>query len=71
MASSKTRTPSSDWLVQVPLSELLALQGMATELKAVQEENARLGKRVDGLHATVYKLMELVQECKSASGRRA
>lgn len=70
MASSKTHTSSSDWLVQVPLSELVALQGVTTELKAVREENARLSKRVEGLHRTVFELMELVNDL-GASRRRA
>lgn len=57
---------SSDWLVQVPLSQLVALQGMAHELEELREENKQLRRRMDGLHRTQYETMEVIGELRKS-----
>jgi len=57
---------SSDWLVQVPLSQLVALQGMANELEQLREENKQLHRRLDGLHRTQYEALEVIGELRKA-----
>lgn len=60
------QTPASDWLVQVPLSQLVALQGMAHELEELREENEQLRNRMDGLHRTQYETMEVIGELRKS-----
>lgn len=64
-------SPSSQWLVQVPLTDLLALQNMVSELEKVRMENAQLHKRIEGLHRTLYDTMEVINDLKrQVSARR-
>lgn len=54
--------PPSDWLVQVPLSQLVELQNMTAEMEKLRAENKRLLNRVDGLHRTLFDTMEKLGE---------
>ena len=54
--------PPSDWLVQVPLSQLVELQNMTAEMEKLRLENKRLLNRVDGLHRTLFDTMEKLGE---------
>lgn len=64
-------SPSSQWLVQVPLADLLALQNMVGELEKVRMENAQLHKRIEGLHCTLYDTLEVINDIKrQVSARR-
>lgn len=64
MNNASRDSPGSNWLVQVPLADLLALQNMVGELEKVRSENVQLSRRIDGLHSTLYKTMEIVTELK-------
>lgn len=64
MAVHASVPPPTDWLVQVPLSQLVALQGMEAELVALRDENERLTKRLEGLHRTTYEMMEVIRELR-------
>lgn len=55
-------TPPSDWLVQVPLSQLVGLQNMTAEMDKLRDENRRLLNRVDGLHRTLFDTLEKLGE---------
>lgn len=57
-------TLPSDWLVQVPLSQLVELQNMTAEMEKLREENKRLLNRVDGLHRTLFDTMEKLGELR-------
>ena len=59
---------TSEWMVQVPLSQLVALQNMAHELEELREENVQLRRRMDGLHRTQYDTMEVIGELRKAVG---
>lgn len=74
MVHAPPQSPA-DWLVQVPLSQLVGLQNMASELAILREENKQLRSRMDGLHRTQYDLMETILELRKSvsvpTGRRA
>jgi len=53
-------TPPNDWMVSVPLSQLVKMQQSMQQFEAMREENAKLQRRIDGLHRTVFDLMEVV-----------
>lgn len=54
--------------MQVPLSQLVALQGMAHELEELRQENVQLRRRMDGLHRTQYDTMEVIGELRKVVG---
>lgn len=56
--------PLNDWLVQVPLSQLVELQGMTVELNELRNENKKLKNRVEGLHRTLFECIEKLGEIK-------
>lgn len=56
------QTPASDWMVQVPLSQLVELQAMSVEMAKLRDENKRLLNRVDGLHRTLFDTLEKLGE---------
>ena len=62
------QTSASEWMVQVPLSQLVALQGMAHELEELRQENKHLLARMDGLHRTQYETIEVIGELKRTVG---
>lgn len=57
---------SNDWLVSVPLSQLVAMQNNAGELDKLRDENNQLKRRIDGLHRTIYDMMEVVSELRKS-----
>lgn len=56
--------PSSDWLVQVPLSQLVEIQGVLPELEQMRDENKQLKARIEGLHRTLFDALELLRELR-------
>lgn len=59
--------PTNDWLVSVPLNQLVSLQNAVSENQALREEIKRLNSRIDGLHRSQYELMEVVGELRRQS----
>lgn len=57
---------STDWMVQVPLSQLVALQNMSAEMDKLQDENMQLRRRMDGIHATLYQALERLGELQKS-----
>lgn len=62
-------TPPSDWLVQVPLSQLVNLQNMTADMDKLREENKRLLNRVEGLHRTLFDTLEKLGELQREKGK--
>lgn len=62
-------TLPNDWLVQVPLSQLVALQGMTVEMDRLRDENKRLLNRVEGLHRTLFDTLEKLGELQRNKGK--
>ena len=40
----------ADWSIQIPLSELVALQGLPGRMEALEKENKQLRGELDALH---------------------
>lgn len=64
MGNDARDSPGSSWLVQVPLTDLLALQNMVVEVENLRADNRQLQKRIDGLHNILFSTMEVVNELK-------
>lgn len=62
-------TLPSDWLVQVPLSQLVELQNMTADMDKLREENRRLLNRVEGLHRTLFDTLEKLGEMQRKEGK--
>lgn len=60
---------SSDWLIQVPLSTLVALQGLPGQMKQLEAENAQLRRELNGLRTiqsqTIERLGDLARQLKA------
>lgn len=59
-------SPSAEWLVQVPLSQLAALQSLLPELDKLRAENKALAQRVEGLHRSLFDTMEVIGELRKS-----
>jgi len=64
MVHAPPPSPGADWLVQVPLSQLVALQTLLPEVEKLRAENKALSNRLDGLHRTLYDTMEMVADLR-------
>ena len=51
--------PENDWLIQVPLSELVALKNMSGEFAKIREENEQLRCEIQGLRRVQSEMMQL------------
>lgn len=56
--------PNNDWMVCVPLSQLVEMQNSAGEVEKLREENKQLLRRIEGLHRTIYEVMDVVGELR-------
>lgn len=56
----------NDWLIQVPLTELLTLKNMTVEFDKLREENAQLRREIQGLRRIQSDMMELCGELRRA-----
>ena len=55
---------ASDWSIQIPLSELVALQGLPARMERLQEDNAQLRREVNALHALYSQLLQAFSDYK-------
>ena len=60
---------SENWMVQVPVNDLLALMGLKDEMDRVMEENKQLRREIEGLRHVQSECMQVVGDlrriCKS------
>lgn len=56
--------PGCDWLVQVPLSELVTLKNMTAEFEKLRAENAQLRREMDGLRRVQSETMQVLGDLK-------
>lgn len=56
----------SDWLVQVPLSELVALKNMSEDLVKIRAENEQLRREIQGLRRVQSEMMQLCGDLRKA-----
>lgn len=62
---------SADWMVSVPLSQLVELKNIVGVLDKLRAENTQLKNRVEGLHRTQYELMETILQLRKDVAHRA
>lgn len=55
---------SSEWLVQVPISDLVALQSLPGELVRLQKENEQLRRELDGVRRIQSETLQLVGDMR-------
>ncbi len=53
-----------DWLVQVPLHTLVALQELPARMDVLEKSQNQLRRELDALHAICFQLMEKLGESK-------
>lgn len=56
----------SDWLIQVPLSELVALKNMTEDLVKIRAENEQLRREIQGLRRVQSEMMQLCGDLRKA-----
>lgn len=55
-----------DWLVQVPLGQLMELQNSLKVQKKLQDDNNQLRRELDGLRGILSQTMELLADMRRA-----
>ena len=60
----------SDWFIQIPLSELVALQGLPAKMEALEKENAQLRREVNALHALYSQALQAFSDFKRDMRKR-
>lgn len=53
-----------DWLVQVPLRDLLELQSLIPQVEQLRLENKALVQRIEGLHRALYDTIEVIGDIR-------
>lgn len=56
----------SDWLVQVPLSELVSLKNMSEDFAKIRAENEQLRREIQGLRRVQSEMMQLCGDLRKA-----
>ena len=54
----------NNWLVQVPINDLLQLAKMLDGVSAIQDENRQLRRELDGLRRVQTEQMELIGDLR-------
>lgn len=55
---------TSNWMIQVPVNDLLALMGLKDELEKVSAENAQLRREMDGLRRIQSESMQVLGDLR-------
>jgi len=61
---------ADDWFLQVPLSALVALQGLPGQLEEMKKDNAQLRKELEALRRMYFELLDKFSELKRESNGR-
>ena len=61
--------PAADWTIQIPLSELVALQGLPAQMEELKAENKQLRRELEALRRIqsemMMRLSDAIRERKS------
>ena len=67
-------TSSANWLIQIPLSELVALQALPARMEGLEAENKQLRRELEGLRRiqseTLQTLGDLRRSLSTVSARQ-
>lgn len=60
-------TPScngGNWLIQIPLSELVALQELPTKIEELERQNVQLRREIDGLRCMYSQALQMLGDIR-------
>lgn len=60
----------ADWMVQVPVKDIIALMGLEDDLIRIKNENAQLRREVDGLRNIQSQCMQLLGDLRRSHAER-
>ena len=60
----------ADWSISIPLSELVALQGLPARMDGLEKENAQLRRELDALHALYSQSLQLLGDLRREVKKR-
>lgn len=55
---------ASGWLIQIPLSELLALQSLPLEMDKLKAENQQLRREIEGLRRVQSEALQVLGDVR-------
>ena len=55
---------ASGWLIQIPLSELIALQSLPSEMDKLKAENQQLRREIDGLRRVQSEALQVLGDMR-------
>lgn len=61
---------ASDWSIQIPLSELVSLQGLPARMGELEKENKQLRRELDALRGLYSQTLEVLGDIKSQMRKR-
>ena len=61
---------ADDWSIQIPLSSLVALQGLPMRMEELEKENNQLRRELDALRVISTQTMELLSDLRCEFRKR-
>jgi hypothetical protein len=61
---------AADWLIQIPLSELAALQGLPARMENFEKENAQLRRELEALRRNFSDALVLIGDLRQELRKR-
>lgn len=58
------------WSIQIPLSELVALQGLPARMDGLEKENRKMRKELDALHALYSQTLQAFADYRRENSKR-
>lgn len=60
----------NDWFIQIPLSELVALQGLPTKMEDLERSNAQLRRELEALRRINSEALQLLGDLRREIRKR-
>lgn len=61
---------ASDWSIQIPLSELVALQELPARMAELEKDNVQLRRELNALHALYSQTLQALSDFKRDMRKR-
>lgn len=55
---------TDNWLIQIPLSELVALQALPAEMDKIRADNQQLRREIDGLRRIQSEILQAFSDLR-------